>query len=124
MMHVGHVGVAVACRLVRVHVTVLAFWHRIMEVVVMSVVVPMGMLMLHGRVRMLVLVPLVQVHDHADQHQQSARTHAPAEPALPQPDRQGGADERGEGKHRPRSRRAEGPWMPIISLLPPAGTSA
>ena len=46
---------------------------------------------------------------HAAQHQSAAQQHQATERALAQQHREGGADEGGEGEHRARVRRAEGP---------------
>ena len=56
VMGIGHVGMGMVCRLVAMHVAVLADRHRIVRVPVMPVIVPMGVLMVQRLVLVFVAV--------------------------------------------------------------------
>jgi len=65
----------VRSRIVPVRMAVLTIERRIMKVVVMSVVVAMGVLVLHGIMRVLVAVLFGQVQVHAKPEEQRCRQH-------------------------------------------------
>ena len=73
MVQIRHMRVLVyQCR-VRVMMTVSALRHGLMRVIVVSIIVHMGMLMLQGLMRVLVVVGLNQMQDHPGQHEHHPR---------------------------------------------------
>jgi uncharacterized protein YybS (DUF2232 family) len=69
VMAVRHVRMTVAAWLVPVPVTVCADRHHVVDMIVVAVVVPMGMLVLDPLVLVLVAVRLRQMEQDACQHQ-------------------------------------------------------
>lgn len=108
MVRIRHMWVCMHHRLMYVGVAVRADRHWIVRVVMVTVVVPMGMLMFKSLVRMLVSVGLRQVQHHPQHHQQATHGHDPGAATVPQSNGNCGADKGGEGEHRTRARRAEG----------------
>ena len=104
VVRVGDVRVNVPCWLVRVAVAVRALGHQRVRVVVVPVVVTVGVLMRFGVVLVLMSVRLGQVQADPREHQRTAGRHPPAQGPVAQSDREHCADERREGKHRPRAR--------------------
>lgn len=78
VMGIGHMGMRVPQRLVVMAVTVFADRHRVVNMVVMGVVLPMCVLMLQGFVRVLMAMGLGQVQHHAGQHQRTAHCPLPS----------------------------------------------
>lgn len=72
------VRVAVTCRTMLMPMAVRAGRHGVMDVIVMTIVVPMCMFMLHLHVFMLVGVLFGQMQEHSRQHQDATQRQAPA----------------------------------------------
>jgi hypothetical protein len=72
VVQVGHMGMLVRQRGMRMAVTMSASRHGVMSVVVMTVFMCMSMLVLQGLMSMLVFVRLNQVQNHTGQHQHAS----------------------------------------------------
>lgn len=73
MVKIGHVRVSMPTRYVSVRMAMLPGRHWVVRVVMMSIVMRVGMLVLHGLVLMFMTMQFHQVDDHADQHERSAK---------------------------------------------------
>ena len=82
MVCVGHMGMRMTRRPVRMPMAVLAHRHRIVPMIVMRVVVPMSMFVLERLVFVLVAVRFGQMHEHACEHQSTCGDHHPPESAI------------------------------------------
>lgn len=78
MMCIGHMRMRVPQRSVSMAVAVLADRHRVVDMLVMGVVMPMRVLMIQRLVRVLMAMGLGQMQDHPGQHQHAAQGHRPA----------------------------------------------
>ena len=78
MMSIGYMGMRVPQRWMLMAVAVFADRHRVVDMVVMGVVMPMRVLMLQGLVRVFMPMGLGQMQYHAGQHQRAAQCHHPA----------------------------------------------
>ena len=109
VVRIGHMRVPVGHRLMPVRVAVRSRRNPVMRVIVVSVVVRVRMFVLRRMVMVFVPMRLHQMQQHAAQHQNTSRSHAPAQRPVTQGDGKQGTDERGECKHRARASRAERP---------------
>lgn len=96
VMVVGNVPVGMTDRLVPVWMTVRAGRHRVMNVAVMAVAMPVGVLVLHWLVRVFVLVRLCQMQHRRGDHQGDGGEQPWAAAPLAQRERDQRADERRE----------------------------
>lgn len=80
-----------------------------MRVRMVPIIVPVGVLVRHRLMRVLMPVVFYQMQKHPGQHQHAAQQHQPSRRALPEPEGHGGANERREGEHRPGSCGTKGP---------------
>ena len=72
VMEIRHVRMAVQCAPVNMRVRVLAFGHRVVDVIVMRIVVTMRVLVLERLVHMRMLVPLREMQ-HEPRHHDGSR---------------------------------------------------
>ena len=108
VMRIRHVRMRVPPRLVPMPVTVRTGGHRIMRMLVVTVVVAVCVFMFNGFVLMLVTVRFRQVQYHAGEHQHAARRHQRAGRLVTHRHGQRRSDERGEREDRTCARRTEG----------------
>ena len=108
MMRIRHVRMRVPQRLMPMPVTVRTGGHRIMDMLVVSVIVAVSVFMFNRFVLMLVTVGLRQMQHHAGEHQYAARRHQRAGRWVAQNHGQHRADERGEREDRTCARSTEG----------------
>jgi hypothetical protein len=90
-------------------VTVRTVGHRLVCVVVMTVVVPMRMLVLDRAMLVLMAMRLRQMQHNARQHEGTACRHQAAGRAVAECDGERGTDEWSKRKDRPRTRHSERP---------------
>ena len=107
VMRIRHMRVRMAQRVVVMPMAVSAHRHGVVGMLVMSIVVAMGMFMIHRLVLMRMPVRFTQVQDDAQPHQYPTEGHDPAPAAIAHRNRQRGADERGKGEHGPGARRTK-----------------
>jgi len=88
-------------------VAVQAGGHHVMSVRVVVVVVGVRVLMLHGLMRVGVLVPLCQVQYHTANHEQATQAHQPRPRPVAQREGAKSTDEWREREDRARARGAE-----------------
>ena len=75
VVRVGDVRVSVPHRRMAVQVAVFAFGHRLVEVIVMVVIVPMRVFMLEFLVFVLMAMQLGKMQHHSGQHERPADDH-------------------------------------------------
>ncbi len=82
-----------------VPMAVCCFWHRIMLVVVVSIVMPMRMFMYQHCMGMLMSMCLHQMKHHPQQHEHPSNNHPNAARTVAHRQSAKGADEWGKCKH-------------------------
>jgi hypothetical protein len=103
VVQVGRVIVAVDRPIVVVAMRVLSDDRRIVDVIVMTVIVPMCVLVVRGDVRVLVAMLLGDVQIDADREAARRREGPPARDPIAERKRDRRANERGQGEHRARA---------------------
>ena len=109
MVHIWCVGVSVGDRLMEVHMAVAPRGHHVMNVRMVSIVMTVGVLMLHRLVRMFMPVALGQMQQHPRKHQKTTEQHQPPRRPFTEAERYSRTDERCKGEHGASPRRPKSP---------------
>ena len=75
MMRIRDMRMRVSQEFVLMRMAVRSFRHFVMRMVVVFIVMPVGMLIRHGFMRMVVRMGFHEVQHHASQHEQAAQAH-------------------------------------------------
>ena len=103
VVQIRHMWMLVHERRVRVAMTVNPSGLGLMSVVVMAIIMRMGVLMLQGLMRVLVVVGLNQMQDHSRQHQYASQDQQYRRGALFKSKSTQCANKRSEREHRARA---------------------
>ena len=95
--------------LVEVHVAVAPLGHHVMRVRMVSIVMAVGVLVLHRLVRMFMPVALGQMQQHPRQHQKTTEQHQPPRRPFAEAEGHSRTDERCKGEHGASPRRPKSP---------------
>ena len=77
VVNIRRMGMRMGQRLVEVHVTVASLGQHVMQVRMVSIVMTVGVLMLHRLMRMFMPVALSQMQQHTRKHQTPPEQHQP-----------------------------------------------
>lgn len=106
VVNIRRMGMGVGDRLMEVHMAVAP---RVMNVRMVSIVMTVGVLMLHRLVRMFMPVALGQMQQHPRKHQKTTEQHQPPRRPFTEAERYSRTDERCKGEHGASPRRPKSP---------------
>ena len=109
VVNIRRMGMGVGDRLMEVHMAVAPRGHHVMNVRMVSIVMTVGVLMLHRLVRMFMPVALGQMQQHPRKHQKTTEQHQPPRRPFTEAERYSRTDERCKGEHGASPRRPKSP---------------
>ena len=109
VVNIRRMGMGVGDRLMEVHMAVAPRGHHVMNVRMVSIVMTVGVLMLHRLVRMFMPVALGQMQQHTRKHQKTTEQHQPPRRPFTEAERYSRTDERCKGEHGASPRRPKSP---------------
>ena len=109
VVNIRRMGMGVGDRLMEVHMAVAPRGHHVMNVRVVSIVMTVGVLMLHRLVRMFMPVALGQMQQHPRKHQKTTEQHQPPRRPFTEAERYSRTYERCKGEHGASPRRPKSP---------------
>lgn len=109
VVDIRRMGMGMVNRFMQVHVAVAPRGHHVMRVRMVSIVMTVGVLMLHLLVSMFMPVTLGQMQKHPRKHQKTAEQHQPPRRPFTQAERHSRTDERSKGEHGAGPRRTKSP---------------
>ena len=109
MVNIWRMGMGMGDRLMEVRVAMAPRGHHVMRVRMVSIVVTVGMLMLHRLMRMFMPVAFCQMQQHTRKHQKPPEQHQPACRPFTEAEGHSRTDERSKSEHGASPRRAKSP---------------
>ena len=109
VVNIRRMGMGVGDRLMEVHMAVAPRGHHVMNVRMVSIVMTVGVLMLHRLVRMFMPVALGQMQQYTCKHQKTTDQHQPPGRPFAKAERHSCTNERSKGEHGACPCRAKSP---------------